>query len=968
MSETEVTDAQRALGLPLEMRQRTGGTHYQAEGGRGESEMLFRLLAETARDVIFLFELEPVRRFAYIGRAVVQMLGYAPEEFYQDPLLPSKIAHPEDLPVLTAMTANSVPDRTVTFRCLHRDGHVVWVEQRNVSIFDDAGRKVAYEGIMRDITERKLAEKALEESEARFRRLAENAPDLVYQYRTVPERRCTYVSPAVTRILGYTPEEFYADPGLPLRLADPDDLGYLREFSAVIARRLQVGAPLTARWQHRAGHWVWLDIRNVPVYDDSGGLVGWDGIARDITDRKRMEEALHSALDELRRRNAEAQGLLESARVILERPEFSDSARPIFQSCKQLVGAAVGYLALVSDEGLLEGVEFMELAGGPCGAGLPLDSPLIGLAREVYLTRMARFCNDFGTSQYASMLPEGHIPLDNALYAPMIVAGRVVGLLGLANRPGGFREEDARLASAFADLAALAFHNSRTRESLARSQERFASVVETAGEAIICADVAGIIISWNRQAEMLFGYSAGEAIGKPVTLIIDDALQTEAMEKITQFKLAWKGGSIATGIERLALKKGGGKVHVEISLAGWKSAGAIYFTCIARDLTERKQLELQLLRAHRLEAAGRISGQVAHDFNNLLGPLVAFPELIKADLPEGHSARDLCDTMVLAARQIAEINSQMLALGRRGRIKQEPTNLNGVVEQSVTRLPDWPESLTIEVDLARGLPPVMGTAAQLLRLVTNLVSNARDAMGDIGHLVIKTENVYLDRPLNRYNRVEIGEYVKLSVVDNGCGIVPEIMDKIFDAFFTTKQADRKRGSGLGLSVVQAIVEDHLGYVDLESEIGRGTSFYVYLPACRLPIREEPSEVLPRGHETVLVVDDDPLQREVVGRMLEKLGYRVETVGSGEEAVRHVEEHPVDLLILDMIMPSGIDGAETYERILRVHPEQKAVIVSGFAETERVQVAQRLGAGSHLSKPVRLETLARALRETLVEGT
>ncbi|MBI2952754.1 MAG: response regulator [Chloroflexi bacterium] len=385
---------------------------------------------------------------------------------------------------------------------------------------------------------------------------------------------------------------------------------------------------------------------------------------------------------------------------------------------------------------------------------------------------------------------------------------------------------------------------------------------------------------------------------------------------------------------------------------------------IARDISERKKLEEQLLRAQRLEMAGTVVAQVAHDFNNLLSPLAAYPQLIKKHLSADHPAIRYCDTMLKAAQQMSAITDDLMALGRRGHFNQEITVLNPIVEQSIAQMPAQPTTLTVETDLAPDLLPVGGCDAQLLRVVSNLIGNARDAMNDNGILSVSTRNVYVDKPFGHFTRVEVGEYVALQVKDSGRGIAPEIIDRIFDPFFTTKQFSKRRGTGLGLSIVQGIVSDHRGYLDVETEPGKGAMFTVYLPVYRGKMEEQPSQEVVGGNEAILVVDDDEVQREVEREMLGTLGYRVDSVCSGEQAVSYLKERHVDLVVLDMVMPSGIDGAETYRRILAVRPGQQAIIVSGFAERERVREAQMLGAGPYLRKPVTLEKLARAVRDVL----
>lgn len=259
---------------------------------------------------------------------------------------------------------------------------------------------------------------------------------------------------------------------------------------------------------------------------------------------------------------------------------------------------------------------------------------------------------------------------------------------------------------------------------------------------------------------------------------------------------------------------------------------------------------------------------------------------------------------------------------------------------------------------------VRGGGAQLHRAINNLLHNAIDAMQGIGQITVKTENYYVDEVSVAYGRVPKGEFVKLTISDTGCGIPDDTVQKIFDPFFTTKVSDKKRGSGLGLSVVDAVVKDHGGYLDLSTRIGVGTSFYLYLPVTRESADEQQSEKIPSGTESILVVDDDDTQRRVSSQILEVLGYQVMIADSGEKVLEILKENPQDLLVLDMIMPPGIDGTETYRRALEITPNQRAIIVSGFSSSERVIEAQRLGAGVFVKKPFTKRSIAEAVRTEL----
>jgi len=253
---------------------------------------------------------------------------------------------------------------------------------------------------------------------------------------------------------------------------------------------------------------------------------------------------------------------------------------------------------------------------------------------------------------------------------------------------------------------------------------------------------------------------------------------------------------------------------------------------------------------------------VAHDFNNLLSPLLAYPALIRNYLPRDHKARRYLDAIEKASTQIASINQDLLTMGRRGRYNQEVLDLNEIVIQATQAMQAQPDKVEVELNLCEDLMKFRGGEAQIHRVLTNLLVNARDAIEEMGRVYVKTENYYANDTLVIFGRVPKGEYVKLTVVDNGCGIPEKTIQKILDPFFSTKKANKKSGSGLGLSVVDSVMKDHNGYLDLRSKVGQGTSFYLYFPVTREGIIEDCSVQLNGGSETVLIVDDDDIQREV----------------------------------------------------------------------------------------------------------
>jgi CheY-like chemotaxis protein len=262
---------------------------------------------------------------------------------------------------------------------------------------------------------------------------------------------------------------------------------------------------------------------------------------------------------------------------------------------------------------------------------------------------------------------------------------------------------------------------------------------------------------------------------------------------------------------------------------------------------------------------------------------------------------------------------------------------------------------------------IVGSPVHLEKTVMNLVSNAAEAMPKGGTLMISTFNQYLDKPIQGYDAVREGDYVVLSVSDTGEGIPAADLKRIFEPFYTKKVMGRS-GTGLGLAVVWGTIKDHDGYIDVESEEGKGSTFTLYFPVTREDMVCDQKVVLPESYagrgESILVVDDVKEQRELATSMLTRLGYQVNDVASGEEAIMYLQKRHVDLMVLDMIMDPGIDGLETYERVVGINPKQKAIIVSGFSETSRVKKAQELGAGAYVKKPYVLERIGLAVRNEL----
>jgi len=387
---------------------------------------------------------------------------------------------------------------------------------------------------------------------------------------------------------------------------------------------------------------------------------------------------------------------------------------------------------------------------------------------------------------------------------------------------------------------------------------------------------------------------------------------------------------------------------------------------------ERQRLEGRLQRAEKMEALGTLAGGVAHDLNNVLGIIVGYSEMILDGVDKSNPLRHGLENVMNGGLKAAAIVEDLLALARRGVQERTILNLNNVITDcqespEVAKLSDHHPSVRIEPNLEPDLLNISGSSVHLEKSLYNLISNASEAMPKGGTLTIRTANQYLDRPIHGYDQIQVGDYVVLSVSDTGEGISEKDIKRIFEPFYTKKKMGRS-GTGLGLAIVWGTLKDHNGYINVESEEGKGSTFTLYFPVTREEITTRvavipASEYASKG-ETILVVDDVKEQRDLAASLLTNLNYNVSSVSSGEEAVQYLMEHEVDLLVLDMIMEPGMDGLETYTHVIAISPKQKAIIVSGFSESDRVHDAQKLGAGAYVKKPYIKEKLGLAVRKEL----
>jgi PAS domain S-box-containing protein len=518
-------------------------------------------------------------------------------------------------------------------------------------------------------------------------------------------------------------------------------------------------------------------------------------------------------------------------------------------------------------------------------------------------------------------------------------------------------------------LAILSLDITERKSAEAKLKEQ-AALLDIASDAILVKNLDGRIVYWNKGAERLYGWSADEAMGESTFELLYGEEHVsegrEALEEVLE-KGEWRGELHQKAKDDTSII-----VEARWTLIRDDKGEPNGILAVKTDITAKRSIEAQLLRSQRLESLGTLAGGIAHDLNNVLAPILMGIEGLSFHDPND-SVRKILSIIKTSAQRGANIVRQILnfARGMEGDIGEiQVRHVLREVEQIIEET--FPKSIELKAGFAKDLWPVSGDATQLHQVLMNLCINARDAMPDGGVLTLSAENVSLDETYAKMN-VEARPitYVMLKVDDTGSGMPPGILEKIFDPFFTTKEPGK--GTGLGLSTVRTIVKNHGGFVTVDSEPGKGTSFRVYIPVSEQGVQPKesgPEQGIPMGDgESILVVDDEASLRDMTRQVLESCGYRVTTAANGTEAVARFAERKADfqLVVTDMMMPY-MDGPATIRAIRKIDPRARFIVTSGSMVDEHAREAEKLGVQAFLSKPYTAEELLRTLRQALEKKT
>ena len=509
----------------------------------------------------------------------------------------------------------------------------------------------------------------------------------------------------------------------------------------------------------------------------------------------------------------------------------------------------------------------------------------------------------------------------------------------------------------------------RSAESLRAAEAKFRGLLESAPDPMVVVNRAGLIVLVNAQAEETFGYRREELLGQPMDILVPKRLQGECLEYRTRFLRAPQKSPVGTNLEVHALRRDGNEFPVEIKLSLLETEEGLWGCAAIRDLTERRKLEQQFRQAQKMESIGTLAGGIAHDFNNLLTVILSYGSSLTEELPKNSKHRRAAEQVYAAAERGAALTSQMLAFSRKQVFQLRVVNINDIIRNLLKMLQRIiGEHIEIKMTLAKDLARVKADAGQLEQVLMNLSVNARDAMPQGGKLRLETRNIELDEDFVRAHiGSAAGPHTLLAVSDTGMGMDLATQARIFEPFFTTKGPGQ--GTGLGLAMVYGVVKQSGGYISVHSEVGKGTTFKIYLPqmaeTAETTASKKPQEGRKQGSETVLLVEDDAAVRELVDSMLTAQGYKVLVSQNQQDLETICERHPgrIHLLLTDMVLP-GLNGREIAKRVGSLRPEVKVLFMSGYTDDALIHDHGFEETFAFLQKPFSSVALAAKIREVL----
>jgi len=819
-------------------------------------------------------------------------------------------------------------------------------------------------GVGLDITERKHVENAHKESEARFRQIAENIKDVFWLFDW-QQQRVLYVNPAYEIIWGKPRKSLYENYNDWTESIHPDDLPHAQESFNRILETSDSG-PREYRIIRPDGSERWISDTGYAIKDRDGIVTRITGIAEDITERKHAEETLRAnirfleSLEKINQAVTSSNDLDHMLNNVIEtvlklfdcdrtwllypcdpnRPSFKvpiESTRPEYPGGKKL------HLNIPMTPPMQGDMVEALAADGPITFGPGNDKPMSVDAQDKFNVQ---------SQMFMSIQPK----IGNAWMFGMHQCSHP--RIWTDNERLFFNEIGRRISDALSSL--LYFRE------LTKSEKKYRDILQNIDDGYYEVDIAGNFTFLNDSMSKILGYPKDELLGMNNREYMDG----ENAKKIFQtFNTVYRTGISTKALDWKLIRKNGTECFVEtvVSLIKDSKGNGIGFRGVARDVTDRKQLEFQLQQVIRMESIGTLAGGIAHDFNNLLMGIQGRISLMLLGKNSSHPDFEHLKGIENYVVSAVTLTKDLLGFARGGKYEVKATDIAKMIERSSGMFGRTKKEIEIHINNQKDVWTVETDQGQIEQLLMNLYVNASQAMPDGGDLYIQTENVELNEKYVKPYDIIPGRYVKISVTDTGVGMDEATRKKIFEPFFTTKEMGR--GTGLGLASVYGIIKNHGGFINVYSEKGEGTTFNIYLPQSDKEVRQEPliNEKLFKGSEAILLVDDEEMIIEVGEAMLTRLGYQVTVAKGGEQAVEVIKEkgNEIDLVIIDMIMP-GMDGGQTFDRIMEIQPNLPVILSSGYAINGKANEILQRGCDGFIQKPFNISELSRKIREVLDE--
>ncbi|HEY6337512.1 MAG TPA: response regulator [Candidatus Sulfotelmatobacter sp.] len=653
------------------------------------------------------------------------------------------------------------------------------------------------------------------------------------------------------------------------------------------------------------------------------------------------------------------------------------------QAARKVIGANLAGAGILTSDGLE--FSYFHVTGNEDAAVVQRCNASGDSLRQIAIDR--RVLRASNLEKHSDLhLPDVHSPVHNFMGLPIQSKGRSYGVIYVANKLGGgeFTKQDEHLLATIGARVAIGYENvlrerrlqeqmillQREIERRRQAEDRFRKLVETSPMGILLCDAAGSITEANPQLQKMFGYSREELVGSPVEMLVPETLRKAHENHRSDYIAAPHARPMGFGVELYARRKNGTAFPVEVSLGLLTGTEHPMISSTIVDITERKKLQDQLRVSQRLEAVGQLAAGIAHDFNNILTCISGNTKLALADLPGCDTVQKNLEEIDKAASRATKVVRQILAFSRQDPPRRELIKISEVVEEAVRLLrAGLRANVAVQNSCAADIPAVLADSTQIHQIVMNLATNAADAMGDKqGILKINLERLTVDAATTSNPGLLPGAYVRFSISDNGCGMDERTASRIFEPFFTTKPLGS--GTGLGLSVVHGIVQNHGGTITVETGVDKGTTFNIYLPVAAetTALKDCPSpSAARRGNgEHVLYVDDEEPLVLLATRMLQRLGYTVTGCNDPQKALALFRSNPnaFDAIVSDLSMP-GMSGTDLAREILQIRPGIPVLMTSGYIRPEDRECVRQLGLPDLILKPDTIEELGGMLSRALL---